>query len=193
MKTMTINNKELVLLIVDMQNGFLGRRSQHVLPSVVKLVDEFKRRGLPVVFTRFHNNPGSHYEQLIGWTRLRTSPETDLHPDLEPYANEVVDKDIYSAFTPSFSAMVEQNRWRTIAICGVATDGCVLKTAVDAFERNLVPLVISDACASHAGEDVHNAGLMLLGRFIGKQQIMEIATLLSKVDELNGNGAVDQP
>lgn len=190
---MTINNKQLVLLVVDMQNGFLGRRSQHVLPSVLKLVEEFKKRGLPIVFTRFHNNPGSQYERLIDWTRLRTSPETDLHSNLEPYATEVVDKDIYSAFTPSFTAMVEKNRWRTIAICGVATDGCVLKTAVDAFERGLLPLVISDACASHAGEDVHNAGLMLLGRFIGKQQLMDTETLLSEIDRAADTGTVDQP
>jgi hypothetical protein len=47
-----------------------------------------------------------------------------------------------------------------------------MKTAVDAFERNLTPVVISDACGSHAGVDVHNAGLLILERFIGKDQIV---------------------
>jgi len=47
-----------------------------------------------------------------------------------------------------------------------------MKTAVDALERNLTPVGISDACASHAGVDVHNAGLMILERFIGKDQIV---------------------
>jgi nicotinamidase-related amidase len=188
---MTIPRKQLVLLVVDMQNGFLGRRSQLVLPSVVKLVEAFKERGLPIVFTRFHNHPGSPYERLIGWTRLRTSPETDLHPDLEPFAADVVDKEVYTAFTPSFISLVERNRWNTIAICGVATDGCVLKTAVDAFERDLIPLVVSDACASHAGEDVHSAGLMLIERFIGKNQIMSIEMLLNEIDQQEIEGTAD--
>jgi nicotinamidase-related amidase len=187
MNNMKINNKQIVLLVVDMQNGFLGRRSQHVLPTVIELVSQFKQRGLPVVFTRFHNEPDSPYERLIGWTRLRTAPETDLDEGLVPYATNVVDKSIYTAFTPSFISMVEAHRWHTIVICGVATDGCVLKTAVDAFERDLVPLVVSDACGSHAGDEVHNAGLMLIGRFIGKQQILDTRTLLKEIDQVAGD------
>ncbi len=57
-----------------------------------------------------------------------------------------------------------------------------MKTAVDAFERRLTPLIISDACASHAGGDVHAAGLMILGRFIGKEQLLTTSDLLEKID-----------
>ena len=180
---MTINTKELVLLVVDMQNGFLGSKSQHVLPMVLRLAEEFKKRGLPIVFTRFHNDPGSQYERLIGWTRLRTSPETDLAAGLDGYASAIVDKRIYSALTPEFVSMMDDHQWRTVVICGVATDGCVLKTAVDVFERGLVPLVVSDACASHAGEEVHKAGLLLLSRFIGKDQLISTEMLLSEIDQ----------
>jgi nicotinamidase-related amidase len=180
---MNIDKGEIVLLVVDMQNGFLGSRSQHVIAPVKRLVDEFRQRGLPIVFTRFHNDYGSQYERLIGWTRLRTAPETDLHPDLQLCSAEIVDKAIYTAFTPSFNSLVEANKWRTIIICGVATDGCVLKSAVDAFEQNLVPIVISDACASHAGDEIHKAGLLLIGRFIGKSQIINIETLLTELDQ----------
>lgn len=179
---MTFDTKQLMLTVVDMQNGFLGQRSQHVLPVVVKLVQEFRRRGLPVVFTRFHNIQDSQYERLIGWRRLRSSPEIDLSPELQKYAEIVIDKEIYSAFTPVFDATVKQHNWRSIVLCGVATDGCVLKTAVDAFERGLTPIVVTDACASHAGDDVHKAGLLLLERFIGKNQLMNMDSLLAGID-----------
>src|SRR6266567_7114795 len=106
---MTFDIKQLVLTVIDMQNGFLGQRSQHVLPAVVKLVQEFRRRRLPVIFTRFHNLQGSQYERLIGWRRLRSSPEIDLSPELQQYADIVIDKEIYSAFTPLFEETVKRH------------------------------------------------------------------------------------
>jgi nicotinamidase-related amidase len=179
---MTLNTEQLVLVVVDMQNGFLGRKANHILPSVLRLVQEFRKRGLPIVFSRFHNAPGSQYERLIGWTRLRFSPEVDISLELEQYAETVIDKEIYSVFTPVFASMVERRNWHNIALCGVATDGCVLKTAVDAFERGLTPIVVTDACASHAGEDVHRSGLQLLERFVGKEQLVDAGTLLAAID-----------
>jgi nicotinamidase-related amidase len=53
----------------------------------------------------------------------------------------------------------------------------VLKTAVDAFERDLTPWIVQDACASHAGPEPHNAGLLVARRFIGRSQIISAAGL----------------
>ena len=36
-------------------------------------------------------------------------------------------------------------------------------------------LVVTDACASHAGSEIHEAGLLLLGRFIGAGQLKSVA------------------
>ena len=71
------NLEKPVLVVVDMQNGFLGAKSEHVIPRVVDLVKTCKRREIPIVFTRFHNRANSPYETLIGWRRLRESPEID--------------------------------------------------------------------------------------------------------------------
>lgn len=168
-----------VLLVVDMQNGFLGPRSAHVIPIVSTVLAAFHDAGIPIVCTRFHNRPNSPYERLIGWTRLRTETEVALHDAVAPMASWIIDKDIYTAFTPDFVSLVQQHGWHTVAICGVATDGCVLKTSVDAFERDLIPIVIADACASHAGDEIHQAGLTLLRRFIGRDQIVTTADVLS--------------
>lgn len=173
---------DLLLVVIDMQNGFLGSRSRHIIPKVVRVVEEFQNRNLPIVFTRFHNEPDSPYERLIDWTRLRYSPEIDLTPELEPFANSIIDKNIYSAFTPEFEEFLTGEGRTKIILCGVATDSCVLKTAADAFERGLIPIVVEDACSSHGGEEAHKAGLLLLGRFIGKSQIMNTETLLEWVD-----------
>jgi nicotinamidase-related amidase len=174
--------KNPVLVVIDMQNGFLGSRSEHIIPSVVHLVEECKERRIPSVFTRFHNREGSPYEKLIGWKRLRSAPETDLTAELVPYAQTVIHKEIYSSFVPKFNDLATAHNWNTFILCGVATDSCVMKTAVDAFERQFTPLVVSDACASHAGEEVHRAGLMILSRFIGSDQIVTTDQLLTMLD-----------
>ena len=75
------------------------------------------------------------------------------------------------AFTDAFARHLEAHAVARLVLCGVATDGCVLKTAVDAFERGVEPIVVVDACASHGGTAAHEAGLLLLGRFIGKDQL----------------------
>jgi nicotinamidase-related amidase len=57
----------------------------------------------------------------------------------------------------------------------------VLKTAVDAFERDLTPWILKDACASHAGPKAHAAGLFITGRFIGTNQIIQTTSIPESV------------
>ena len=176
-----------VLLVIDMQNGFLGEKSRHVIDSVFPLITECQKRSIPVVFTRFHNREGSPYETLIGWRRLRTETETNITDELSAFSGQIIDKDFYSAFTADFEQLQRENDWKTLILCGVATESCVMKTAADTFERGLTPVVISDACASHAGADVHNAGLMILERFIGKDQLVPMAEFLRDYDNFAKN------
>lgn len=176
-----------VLLVIDMQSGFLGEKSRHVVSNVVTLATECQRRSIPLVFTRFHNREGSPYESLIGWRRLRSEEETSITEELSTFTAQIIDKDFYSAFTDDFEQLLDENGWKTLILCGVATECCVMKTAADAFERNLTPVVISDATASDAGVDAHKAGLMILGRFIGKGQLVTTAQFLRDYDDFVEN------
>jgi nicotinamidase-related amidase len=167
-----------ILIVVDMQNGFINGKSRHIIGAVGRAVAAARQNGVPIFFTRFQNLEGSAWERLIGWSRLREPPETDLHPDVAPWARpeEIVDKAQYSSLVGPVAAAVESGHVVSVALCGIATDGCVLKTAVDLFEAGVRPLILTDAVASHAGEDVHNAGLLLAGRFIGRSQLVSIDT-----------------
>jgi nicotinamidase-related amidase len=172
------------LIVIDMQNGFINDRSRHVVPKVVGLVERWEATGRPVVFTRYHNYPGSPFERLIHWSGLLRSPETDIVPELMPHldrARAVIDKKIYSYFTPEGASLTEQEGWTDLVFCGVATESCVLKSAVDAFERNLTPWVVTDASASHGGSEAHDAGLLVARRFIGAGQLVRAADASSKV------------
>jgi nicotinamidase-related amidase len=169
-----------VLVVVDVQNGFIREPSAPVVPVIVDLVDRWQRGGGDVVFTRYLNYPGSPFERLIGWTQMHGAPETDIVSELRPYASQataIIDKKIYSLFSDEGAELVQQRGWTDLYICGIATESCVLKTAVDAFERDLTPWVIEDASMSHAGSVVHEAGLVVIRRFIGERQIIGIESV----------------
>lgn len=177
-----MNSSSAVLVVVDMQNGFLNERSRHVIPRVLHLVEEWRARGGAVVFTRYRNYPGSQYERLIHWSEMQAAPETDIAAELQPHATRVIDKSIYSLFNAEGARAIQGGGWQDLVFCGVATDGCVLKSATDAFELGYTPWVVRDACASHAGEEIHHAGLRLIGRFIGRDQIVDSPQLLAGLE-----------
>ena len=164
-----------LLLVVDVQNGFINEHTEHVVAPVNALMAAFRRRNTPIALTRFVNTPGSGYARWIGWTRFMQAPENALHAGVDAGDAPVFVKHGYTAFTEDFTRFVVEHAVERLVLCGIATDGCVLKTAVDAFERGIEPLVVRDACASHAGREVHDAGLLLLGRFIGTRQIVTLA------------------
>jgi nicotinamidase-related amidase len=169
-----------VLVVVDMQRGFVHPNSEHVVPRVVDLVRRWHGAGGALVFTRFHNWVGSPYEKFFQWSALMDPPQTDLIPELEPYLEHalVVDKRLYTLFTAEGSKVIAGGGWTDVFVCGLTTESCVLKTAVDVFERDLAPWVVTDACATHAGERAHEAGLLVLRRFIGNNQLVTAADLI---------------
>jgi nicotinamidase-related amidase len=137
-----------------------------------------------VVFTKFINMPGSPYERLIGWTKLRESPETDLCAEVQIHASFVIEKHFYSAFTPELRDLTREHGWDIVCVCGFDTDSCVLKTAVDAFELGYTPYVLADACGTHSGVDLHDAALRMLRRFIGKGQVVESEDFFANLNSL---------
>ncbi|MFD7022489.1 cysteine hydrolase family protein [Promicromonospora sukumoe] len=171
------------LVVVDVQNGFINRHSQHAVPAIADLIKAWAGIGLPVVFTRYLNEPGSAYERYFSWSRLMDSPETDLAPEIQPLAagHPVVDKLGYTLFSDEGAALVADQGWGDLVFCGIATESCVLKSAADAFERGYGPWIVTDACASDAGPETHEAGLTVARRLIGRRQLVTTSNLLESL------------
>lgn len=172
-----------VLVLVDVQNGFVKPHGRHVVAPIAEFTREWAAAGRPYVITRFINYPDSLYEQLIRWSAMMPgTPETELvHElaDLVPGAIAVLDKPTYSLFNQEGTELVARHGWKHIVIVGLDTESCVLKTAVDAFELGLIPWVVTDLVYSHAGKIEHKAGLLVTGRFIGRSQLIEARGILS--------------
>lgn len=89
----------------------------------------------------------------------------------------MIDKTIYSVFTDDGANVLAEGGFTDLVFCGLDTDTCVLKSAVDAFERDYTPWLLRDACASHSDPSYHRSALTLAGRFIGVNQIIRTADL----------------
>lgn len=172
-----------VLLVVDVQNGFLTERTRHVLPVITGLVDQWQRVNGKTVYSRYFNYSGSAFERLVNWRHLYSSPDTDIASELTPYTigSITLDKYNYSAATPDFIAIASTHNWFDVAICGIDTDQCVLKTALDIFECGLTPWVITNASASTGGEQLHSSALMIIGRAIGERHLITSDELLRRL------------
>ncbi|WP_201298299.1 isochorismatase family cysteine hydrolase [Nocardia sp. CY41] len=178
---MTIRLEKAALLVVDAQKGFVNQHSAPAIPVVLDLATQWAATGRPTVFTRYWNYAGSPYETLIGWRALYGPPDTDLVDELVPLMTHVnahtLDKTTYTALTDEGLALLGQLDVTDLIICGIATDACVLKTALDAFERGYIPWVVRDAVASnatrHPAQEIHDSALLHISRLIGAGQLID--------------------
>lgn len=158
------------IIIVDVQNGFINPDTEHIPARIRTLLDNvtFDHR----IFTKFINLPGSQFENLIHWSRLQSPPETDIVPILAGQETTIIKKNYYSCTTTDFHNYINQYDLSEFYICGIDTDVCVMKAAVDLFEEDLRPIVLIDCCASHGGYEFHEFAGQSLRRLIGNDQLV---------------------
>jgi len=157
-----------LLVIIDVQKGFINDWTRHLPEAVETLQKDFNY----VIVTKFINPDPSPFRQFIGWTRFAPDNATDTDLAFVPRDDSaVIEKTIYTA-APDIISFTKEKQINEVSLCGIATDNCVLKTAVDLFEKSIRPLILADYCASHGGPDAHRAGLLLLHRMVGSDQII---------------------
>ena len=156
------------LLIVDVQNGFINEWTAHVPARVASLQDSFDQ----VLVTRLYNPQKSLYRKLIGWSgfslgsvdaQLAFSPRTDA---------TIIDKSTYSCVTQALADRLRREGIARVHLCGIASDGSVLMSAVSLFEIGIEPVVLAHACGSTCGYADHQAALQIMKRLIGEKQVI---------------------
>ncbi|MGA5823715.1 isochorismatase family cysteine hydrolase [Kitasatospora sp. NPDC094028] len=174
--------RRAVLVVVDVQVGFINDHSRTVVSGIVDLVQAWQNAGLPIVVARFRNPAGSPYEVITGWTRLRSEAECALAPELEPLAGgatAVIEKTGSSILTTEFGRIAREAGWADIILCGIDTDSCVYDSAVATYQAGYRPWLVTDACASSGGAQFHDAALMLARRNIGSTQLISSSDVLA--------------
>jgi nicotinamidase-related amidase len=173
------------LVVVDMQNDFVRvgaplevPDARATIPAHRALLDAFRRRGFPVVYTKFITWPA--YTLLWEWSpqcrpptrccwkgHRRFYPDvgeeldcTDIIREIYPEPDDVmIEKLGYGAFhgTP-LPDLLRGQGVESLLIMGTVTQICVEETAREAFHHNFKTTLVSDAVSSSV-PDLHAATL----------------------------------
>lgn len=173
------------LLVVDMQNDFVRAGAplevpdaRATIPAQSRLLEVFRRRGLPVAFTRFLSHESDNLLWLWSpqcqpgdracWPGHRREYEdaeglldcVAVVDELAPRAGEiVVDKHGYGSFHGTdLDARLRALGVRSLVVTGTVTQICVEETAREAFHHGYRTTVAADGVSSFA-PDLHAATL----------------------------------
>lgn len=169
-----------------MQRVFADPDSPWATPGFDELVEPIdrlvRRAGDRVVFTRFvlpGRIGGSWRPYYEMWPEV-VDPERAAWFDLaEPWrerAAQTLDKPTFSKWGLELEALV--GTARTLVVCGVATDCCVIATAMAAADAGVFVRVAADACRG-IDAAAHERALGVMAGFVPH---IEITTVGEEVD-----------
>lgn len=135
------------------------------VPRIARLATAYAGR---VVVTRFVADPGlggSWADYYDDWQFALVPDEDSLYavvPELADLTDHVVTEGTFGKWGPQLRAIIGDQP--SIALAGVATDCCVIATAIPAGDAGAKVRVIADACAGSSVEK-HEQALGAMGMF----------------------------
>jgi ureidoacrylate peracid hydrolase len=178
-KKLVLNPKKSALIVIDMQNDFLNKKSpaytenaKYIIPNLQTLIKTARRHKIPVIYTAHcHQDPKIDGGMTAQWwpeirnkeTLVAGSKGAEIIKELKPTSKEkIIYKHRYSAFYNTDLEIYLRGLGVTdLIITGIMTGICVESTARDAFFRDFRVFVIADSTA--AGEqDLHLNSLKIL-------------------------------
>lgn len=162
--------KKAALLIVDVQNGFINENTKHLPVKIRDLINTIDFAH--IIQTRFVNRLDGPYVKKLHFKGLLDPKEIDFPKELKMINSFVINKYYYSVCTREFLDFIKLNNIDEFYIVGINTDVCVLKAAADLFELNFNCFVLQEYCASTNGLKNHDAGILVIERFIHKNNII---------------------
>jgi len=163
------NNMESLLLIIGMQKGFRYAESEALLPNLLKLKKSFKGK---IVFSKFVNDKDSLFEKQLNWTEFQNEEDKKLFSELRVSNNIEFEHNGYTVINEALLQFIKENKIIKVYLCGIYTDVCITKTAMDLFDKGIETFVIEDAYNSLHGKSIHDSAIESLRHILGKKQIL---------------------
>lgn len=166
-----IHPRRCALLVLDMQRYFLDESShafvpsaKAILPGINRLVEAFRERALPIVFTR-HVNTYTDAGMMSRWWRdiiAQATPESEIALELDDTGAITLVKAQYDAFFETgLEAVLRKSVVTQVVISGVMTHLCCETTARSAFVHGFEVFFTVDGTATY-NEAFHEATLLNL-------------------------------
>lgn len=161
------------LLVIDVNVGFTDPDSplvcdlEDVIVAIRRLLDEFRRAQLPVVYTTVSYSEGdkvaaaAFIDKIPALLTLEAGSRwVEIDPRIAPLPSEpVLNKLFASAFfgTPLASLLASAG-CDSVVVTGASTSGCIRATAVDALQHGYRPAIPREAVGDR-NRGAHEANL----------------------------------
>jgi nicotinamidase/pyrazinamidase len=188
------------LLVVDVQRDFCPggalpvRQGDAIIRPLNGVIQKFETENLPIVFTRDWH-PANHisFKAQGGiWPPhcVKNTMGAEFHPDLRiPKTAVIVSKateprqEAYSGFEGTDLAnILRRSGAEEVLIGGLATDYCVLNTALDAVENGFRATVISD-CVRGVNVKRTDSAIAFRKMLSGGVGVISSSMLISPLEE----------
>ncbi|PJA26285.1 MAG: hypothetical protein CO189_11605 [candidate division Zixibacteria bacterium CG_4_9_14_3_um_filter_46_8] len=181
------------LMVVDMQRFFLDPKSPTytvggiaILENVKILIDAFRAREKPVIYTCHVHNPNHSDAGIMQWwwegMCCEGTEEALIHQAISPMPNEkVIYKHRYSAFyNTDLETVLRVMKIEDLVISGVMTNMCCESTTRDAYYRDFRVHFLADATGT-VTEAMHRASLLNLS--FGFARVTTTEQIISELQE----------
>jgi nicotinamidase-related amidase len=187
--TMAEPGSGAALVVIDMQRLFGDPSSPWVTPgyaSIVDGVDRLARAFGPerTTFTRFlipERWDGSWVPYYREWETVTRPEAAPLQELTEPWASrrpQTLDRTTFSKWGDELRAAAGPSR--ALVLCGVATDCCVIATALPAADAGMFVRVVGDACAG-ATRAQHEGALTVMRGFAPQIEVTTVDDELARL------------
>ena len=190
---MQLNPRRSALLVIDMQRFFLDPASPSftcgglaILPNIKKLIQTYRSRHLPVIYTRHVHHPDLLDAGIMGWwwkgMCREGTPESEVHADIAPQQGEKeILKHRYSAFyNTDLETILRCLKVEDLVVTGIMTNMCCESTARDAYYRDYRIFFTADGTGS-VTEEMHLASLLNLA--FGFAWVTTVDSILAELDQ----------
>ena len=175
------------VIVIDMLNDFVHgslkcERAKMIIPNIKRLLDEARRRGIPVIYANDAHVPKVDLEfKLWGEHAVKGTWGARVIDELAPQPGDyVIEKRRYSSFyETSLDLLLRELGVDTVILTGLHTNICVKHTAADAFYRGYKIIVVKDCVQTFSDED-HEWGLRYMEKVYGAR-IVSLEELLKEL------------
>jgi maleamate amidohydrolase len=184
------------LLVIDVNVAFTDPGSplvcelEDVVAAIRRLIDEFRRAALPVVYTTVSYDEGgkavaaAFIDKIPALLTLEAGSRwVEIDPRIAPLPSEPVLTKLWASafFGTALSSLLASAGCDSVVITGASTSGCVRATAVDAIQHGYRPAVPREAVGDR-NPAAHEANLYDIDTKYG--DVVSVDDVVAHVEQL---------
>jgi nicotinamidase-related amidase len=167
MINLSIDKQRTALVVIDLQNGIVGRdtapySADQVVINVISLAEVFRKNSMPVFLVRVKQSPDGRdglrpaVDEAM-WSQGKSLPTdwSEIIPELGPKSEDIViTKHQWGAFYGTeLDLQLRRRGIATIVLCGISTNIGVESTARFAYEYGYSQVFAEDAMTAMSSEE----------------------------------------